>query len=172
MVENADKDPTAPTLVWLQGGPGGSSLIGLLTENGPLTLNDYSVETEAFNKTQIPTVFDNRFSWHNVPANMLYVEHPAPTGFSYCDPGPCYWDDTSQVRDTGEDESEERWTGKREGGRETETETERQSHAERHIHTHTHTHTHTHIHTGRDERPCLVFCAYVYFSSTLTTHRA
>ena len=28
LAENAAKDPAAPTLVWQQGGPGGSSLIG------------------------------------------------------------------------------------------------------------------------------------------------
>lgn len=27
---------------------------------------------------------------------MLYLEHPAPTGFSYCDPGPCDWNDETQ----------------------------------------------------------------------------
>jgi len=80
----APLDPaTAPTLVWMQGGPGGSSLIGLFTENGPITLNDYSTLTTAFNTTHVPTVFDNPHSWNKL-ANVLYVEHPAPTGFSYC----------------------------------------------------------------------------------------
>eukprot|EP00947_MAST-08B_sp_MAST-8B-sp1_P003735 g3735.t1 len=95
LVENAAKAADAPTLVWMQGGPGGSSMIGLFTENGPLTLNDYSTETAAFNATGIPTVFDNAYSWHQ-HANMLYVEHPAPTGFSYCT-GHCSWDDSSQA---------------------------------------------------------------------------
>eukprot|EP00939_MAST-03C_sp_MAST-3C-sp1_P003751 g3751.t1 len=74
---------SAPTLIWMQGGPGGSSLIGLFTENGPLTLNDFSVETDAFNQSGVPTVFDNPYSWHTL-ANVVYFEHPAPTGFSYC----------------------------------------------------------------------------------------
>ncbi len=86
----------APTVAWHQGGPGGSSLIGFFTENGPLTLNDFSTQTEAYKKTGIPSVFINPHSWHLAGANLLYVEHPAPTGFSYCSPGPCYWNDTSQ----------------------------------------------------------------------------
>ena len=88
---------TIPTVVWQQGGPGGSSLIGLFTELGPFTLNDFSTRTGEFNKTRIPTVFLNPNSWVFAPANMLFVEHPAPTGFSYCSPGPCYWNDTSQA---------------------------------------------------------------------------
>ena len=80
----APLDPaTAPTLIWFQGGPGGSSMIGLFTENGPLTLNDYSTQTSEYNKTKIPKVFDNEYSWNKL-ANVVYIEHPAPTGFSYC----------------------------------------------------------------------------------------
>ena len=45
LVENSEARKDAPTVVWQQGGPGGSSLIGLFTENGPLTLNDASFHT-------------------------------------------------------------------------------------------------------------------------------
>lgn len=90
------KDETAPTVVWQQGGPGGSSLIGFLTEMGPFTLNDFSFSTEAYLESGIPTVFTNHWSWHTAPANFLFVEHPAPTGFSYCE-GKCDWDDTKQA---------------------------------------------------------------------------
>eukprot|EP00037_Helgoeca_nana_P014868 m.139059 g.139059 ORF g.139059 m.139059 type:complete len:506 (-) comp22749_c0_seq2:1537-3054(-) len=90
LVENGANKTDAPTLVWQQGGPGGSSLIGLFTEVGPLTLNDASLTGQG-----VPTVFPNPNSWHLAPANMLFVEHPAPTGFSYC-VGECYWNDTSQ----------------------------------------------------------------------------
>ena len=97
LVLNSAENASAPTVVWQQGGPGGSSLIGLFTENGPLTLNDYSTKTSAYASTGVPTVFLNEDSWHTVPANMLYVEHPAPTGFSYCEPvGSCHWNDTYQ----------------------------------------------------------------------------
>lgn len=98
LVENAARKSDAPTVVWQQGGPGGSSLIGLLTENGPLTLNDASFQTVAYKVSGIPTVFDNPFSWHGAPANMLYVEHPAPLGFSYCEPADaCNWEDFNQA---------------------------------------------------------------------------
>ena len=94
LVQNSEGIEDAPTVIWHQGGPGGSSMIGLMTENGPLTVNDASFETEAYNKTGIPTVFLNPYSWHTAPANVLYVEHPPPTGFSYC-VGECWWNDTS-----------------------------------------------------------------------------
>jgi serine carboxypeptidase-like clade 1 len=82
--EEEKKYKRPPTVVWMQGGPGGSSMIGMLTENGPLTLNDFSTETAAFNRTGVPTVFENPYSWHTL-ANVLYLEHPAPTGFSFCE---------------------------------------------------------------------------------------
>lgn len=98
LVENAARRADAPTVVWQQGGPGGSSLIGLFTEMGPVTLNDASFRTAAYNATGIPTVFDNPHGWHTAPANVLFVEHPAPTGFSYCIPHEaCDWDDFRQA---------------------------------------------------------------------------
>jgi len=96
LVQNGAADPHAPTVVWHQGGPGGSSMIGFMTENGPLTVNDFSYQTEAYNKSGVPTVYLNPHSWHLAPANMLYVEHPPPTGFSYC-VGECHWNDTSHA---------------------------------------------------------------------------
>lgn len=95
--------PTAPTLSWQQGGPGGSSLIGFFTENGALTLNDGSFASPSYAQTQTPTVFLNPTSWHKLNLNTLYLEHPAPTGFSFCtdaatsQPTNCEWDDWSQA---------------------------------------------------------------------------
>jgi len=84
----------APLIQWQQGGPGGSSLIGLFTEMGPLTLNDASWASDPL------AVFDNVHGWQNVTggASLLFLEHPAPTGFSYCEPATaCTHDDDSQA---------------------------------------------------------------------------
>ena len=55
----------------MNGGPGGSSLVGALQENGPCFINDDSNST-------IP----NPYSWNN-EVNMLYLDQPVQVGFSY-----------------------------------------------------------------------------------------
>ena len=66
------KDPAnAPLSVWMNGGPGSSSMIGLLQENGPCSVNDDS------NSTTL-----NPWSWNN-EVNMLYIDQPVQTGFSW-----------------------------------------------------------------------------------------
>lgn len=72
---------TDPVILWLNGGPGSSSLIGLLTENGQIQLNDDSL-TELVDG--YPQVFINEYAW-STKANMLYLESPKGVGFSYCD---------------------------------------------------------------------------------------
>ncbi|KAI9340194.1 serine carboxypeptidase-domain-containing protein [Zopfochytrium polystomum] len=56
-------------VVWLNGGPGCSSLIGLFEENGPVLFQNDSMTAE------------NKYSW-NAVASMLYVDQPVGTGFS------------------------------------------------------------------------------------------
>ncbi|KAE9974920.1 hypothetical protein EG327_008624 [Venturia inaequalis] len=66
------KDPAnAPLSIWMNGGPGSSSMIGLFQENGPCTINSDS------NSSQL-----NPWSW-NREVNMLYIDQPVQTGFSY-----------------------------------------------------------------------------------------
>jgi hypothetical protein len=66
------KDPAnAPLSIWLNGGPGGSSLMGLLQENGPCFVGSDS------NSTVL-----NAWSWNN-EVNMLYIDQPSHVGFSY-----------------------------------------------------------------------------------------
>ena len=71
---------TAPLLVWLQGGPGASSLLGLLYENGPFRLAEGA---DASNATA-STPAANAFAW-NERANLVYIDQPFGTGFSFAD---------------------------------------------------------------------------------------
>lgn len=66
---NAPDD--APLTVWLQGGPGSPSIDQALGENGPCLAQADS------NSTVL-----NPWSWNNY-ANLLYIDQPVQTGFSY-----------------------------------------------------------------------------------------
>lgn len=58
-----------PLIIWLNGGPGASSLAGLFLENGPFTMKDDS------------SIVPNRYSW-NEKAHMLFFDQPVGTGYS------------------------------------------------------------------------------------------
>eukprot|EP00054_Salpingoeca_dolichothecata_P015795 m.91549 g.91549 ORF g.91549 m.91549 type:complete len:465 (-) comp21661_c0_seq1:64-1458(-) len=92
----SENDPTTdPLVLWLNGGPGSSSLIGMLTENGQLRLNDNSL----INNTGAPTLFYNEYNWAR-KANVFWLEQPKGVGFSYCNEGvTCVNNDTSQAED-------------------------------------------------------------------------
>jgi len=70
-VESQNSPSTDPVVLWLNGGPGSSSLIGFFVEHGP-----FRQDTTGQNLTLNP------YSWNRV-ANMLYVESPSFVGFSY-----------------------------------------------------------------------------------------
>ncbi|KAF5314902.1 hypothetical protein D9619_007517 [Psilocybe cf. subviscida] len=71
---NSRKNPeTAPLSLWFNGGPGSSSMIGLLQENGPCRINNDTT-----------TVSHNPYSWNN-EANVLYIDQPVGVGFSHGD---------------------------------------------------------------------------------------
>ena len=58
------------TVIWLNGGPGCSSLVGAWMEIGPLRFQNEE------------TLVANPGSWHSV-ANLLFIDQPIGTGFSY-----------------------------------------------------------------------------------------
>ncbi len=62
---------SAPLTVWLQGGPGSPSIDQALGHNGPCVVNEDS------NSTRL-----NAWSW-NTHSNLLYIDQPAQTGFTY-----------------------------------------------------------------------------------------
>jgi hypothetical protein len=78
-----DRAGDKPLIYWSNGGPGASSLFGLLTELGPLILSDRSLTTPDYEKTGIPTPIYNPYSWSRL-GHLLIIDQPAPVGFSYC----------------------------------------------------------------------------------------
>ena len=73
LVESESQPMRSPVLLWLNGGPGCSSLIGMFTENGPFM---------PLNSSAAPRLVRNVGRWNKF-ANVLFVESPAGVGFSY-----------------------------------------------------------------------------------------
>ena len=59
-------------MIWLNGGPGCSSMDGALMEVGP------------YRVTEDQKLIENKGSWHEF-ANLLFVDQPVGTGFSFVD---------------------------------------------------------------------------------------
>lgn len=62
-----------PVILWLQGGPGSSSMFGLFAENGPLQIENGTV-----------TLRDH--SWTRTHS-VLYIDNPVGNGFSFTEGG-------------------------------------------------------------------------------------
>ncbi|XP_011880871.1 PREDICTED: venom serine carboxypeptidase [Vollenhovia emeryi] len=61
---------TAPVVLWLQGGPGATSMFGLFMENGPFIV------------TANKTLTTRKYSW-NIAHNLIYIDNPVGTGYSF-----------------------------------------------------------------------------------------
>ncbi|XP_069504347.1 probable serine carboxypeptidase CPVL [Ambystoma mexicanum] len=62
----------APVLLWLQGGPGGTSMFGLFVEHGPYVVNKNL------------TLSARKFPW-SATYSVIYIDNPVGTGFSFTD---------------------------------------------------------------------------------------
>ncbi|XP_069669042.1 venom serine carboxypeptidase-like [Periplaneta americana] len=63
----------APVLLWLNGGPGSSSLFGLFTELGPFSVAEDNA-----------SLVLNPYSWHK-NHSIVFFDNPVGTGFSFTD---------------------------------------------------------------------------------------
>ena len=92
-VESTGNPQTDPLAMWMNGGPGCSSLEGFLTELGPFS---FTGERDA---NGIPEMADNPYAWTTV-SSVLFLEQPAGVGFSYAVNGSVVSDDWIQSQNT------------------------------------------------------------------------
>lgn len=89
-MESQNNPKSDPVVLWLNGGPGCSSMDGLFYENGPYVFQPQSTK-----------LLQNAYSW-NQNASMLYFEAPAGVGFSILgESANNYTDDNTTAHDNG-----------------------------------------------------------------------
>ena len=69
-------------MFWYNGGPGASSLFGLLEEFGPALLTTDSLD-DNYKKTGVPTPQSNEWAWTN-HHTVCALDSPPPMGLSFC----------------------------------------------------------------------------------------
>jgi len=80
----------APVMIWTNGGPGCSSMLGFTQENGPFYVNSGDMKG---------TWHENAQSW-NKEMNMLWIDQPAGVGYSTCTGvKDCTFDDETSGKD-------------------------------------------------------------------------
>jgi len=83
MFKTEDPNNTAPVIVWLNGGPGSSSMFGNFLENGPLMITENATATEDDQYT-FKVIKNPQGSWAEA-AHLVFIDQPVNTGFSYSD---------------------------------------------------------------------------------------
>ena len=81
-----NSDASAPLLIWLQGGPGASSMFSLFHEIGPYELSRSS-KREGGKHSDI-TLGYRELSWNN-RYNLLFVDNPVGSGFRFASLSVC-----------------------------------------------------------------------------------
>ena len=71
-IESENDPANDPVLIWFNGGPGCSSLLGWIQEHGPYVIPNGESE-----------FIKNEWNW-NKEVNLLYIESPGGVGFSTC----------------------------------------------------------------------------------------
>lgn len=71
LVESENKPNVDPILIWFNGGPGCSSMLGMFMETGPCVIDD-----------EVSTFKDNDYAWSR-NMSVLFLEGPAGVGLSW-----------------------------------------------------------------------------------------
>lgn len=71
LARNEKEVGNTPLIIWLNGGPGAPSTLGLFLENGPYRIQDDSKGS----------LIENKFSW-NKETHIMYWDQPIGTGYS------------------------------------------------------------------------------------------
>lgn len=127
-IESQNSPASDPLTLWQQGGPGSSGFgFGYMAELGPFHL---SAESMSNMTDEVPNLWQNPYSWGapvrrpqliggasaeclplsacrspDTLSNILILEHPPGTGFSYCahqngTPTECQWNDDTRALPT------------------------------------------------------------------------
>ncbi|KAJ3018677.1 UNVERIFIED_CONTAM: hypothetical protein HDU68_011020, partial [Siphonaria sp. JEL0065] len=83
--ESISPSEPPPLIIWLQGGPGSSSMIGLFNEMGPLRVSPEL------------TLMRHNASW-NEKASMLFIDNPVGVGYSAVQPPSASYEFSSQSK--------------------------------------------------------------------------
>ena len=67
------EDASKPVVLWMNGGPGASSMFGVFLENGPLRVHG---DAENLSLTAAAEAWSDHY-------NLIFIDQPINTGFSY-----------------------------------------------------------------------------------------